>query len=35
MATNQAYINETISQIATMAVKAAEGAILAKRGDGD
>ena len=35
MATSEEYINETIAQIATVAAKAVEQAILAERGDGD
>ena len=35
MATEQAYINETIGQIAAVAVKAPVQAILAERGDED
>ena len=35
MATHQAYINQTIAQIAAVAAKAAVQTILAERGDGD
>ena len=35
MATDQAYINETIAQIAAVAAKVVVQAILAERGDGD
>ena len=35
MTHDQAYINETIAQIAAVAAKAVVQAILAKRGDGD
>ena len=35
MATDQAYITETLAQIASVAVKAVVQEILAERGDGD
>ena len=35
MTTNKTYINETIAQIAAVAVREVLQAILAERGDGD